>query len=867
MIHKFSTTDTPPIDRVGGKALSLIEATRAGFPVPDGIVLDVDFFRDWLGEVECGEAWAVFLGAPDDELRVRCDAVKTSCRELRLTENLREALESALSGLPAEGLFAVRSSSPEEDLEGSSFAGGYETTLGVTRAGLEEAIRQSFVSVFDERVVRYKRQRGVRADQPRIAVIVQRQLASDASGVAFSLNPLNNCYDEAVINANFGLGESVVSGLVTPDTFVVEKTRHEILERKIVDKSHVVRLNTVGGTVEGVNEDARSASLSDPQALAVAELTARAETHYGRPVDVEWALEDETLYLLQSRPITTHLPLPEEMVTRPGEDKNLYLDVIVLSQGFSDSLSVLGGEYFGRMVETVKGATLFDRGMDGTLLNIAGRQYLHLSNMMKGLGAGIMPKLLQTYDTPTRKIFEAIELKRDYLPGKKPAAVKGMRVRVLKRLVSMLPVIIRGLRQTVDAPRLYEQRAATAAAECRRLASEGRPFDQLADEFMARFAGLMGAMTAVLMPPALARWRLRRLFRDDDVEDLLIALEMDLQGNPTSEMGHRMYELASFPEIQTTANEEEFVRRIGSGAYSPEVMQAYATHVKRFGCRGIKEIDIATPRFYEDLRGFFRQLRAIDVANDTITTTSRRRADAYNQLLDIATRKGKRTVFERLADIHRSAGFREAPKYFFVVTVDLLRRRALTVGANFVVEGRLERPEQVFDLRIDQIGRAEREPGLMLLPLVEENVAPRRRLQHVRSWPGVIDSRGKIFRAPPEDSQDGLLVGDPIAPGVARGRAKVLHAPYEKTLEQGEILVTRSSDPGWTPIFINAAGVVLEIGGALQHGAVIAREYGLPCVSGLDGVMERICDGQMIEVDGSNGVVRLDVSVEPPAKH
>ena len=172
---------------------------------------------------------------------------------------------------------------------------------------------------------------------------------------------------------------------------------------------------------------------------------------------------------------------------------------------------------------------------------------------------------------------------------------------------------------------------------------------------------------------------------------------------------------------------------------------------------------------------------------------------------------------------------------------------------------RLERPEQVFDLRIDQIGRAEREPGLMLLPLVEENVVPRRRLQHVRAWPRVIDSRGKIFRAPPEDSQDGLLVGDPIAPGVVRGRAKVLHAPYEKTLEQGEILVTRASDPGWTPIFINAAGVVLEIGGALQHGAVIAREYGLPCVSGLDGVMERICDGQMIEVDGSNGVVRLDV--------
>ena len=120
----------------------------------------------------------------------------------------------------------------------------------------------------------------------------------------------------------------------------------------------------------------------------------------------------------------------------------------------------------------------------------------------------------------------------------------------------------------------------------------------------------------------------------------------------------------------------------------------------------------------------------------------------------------------------------------------------------------------------------------------------------------MIDSRGRIFRAPSDDTGDGL-VGDPIAPGVVCGPAKVLHEPYEKPLKKGEILVTRASDPGWTPIFINAAGVVLEVGGALQHGGVIAREYGLPCVSGLEGITEKVQDGQMLEVDGSNGVVRL----------
>ncbi len=857
MIVPFSTAGATTLDQVGGKALSLIDATRAGFRVPQGVVLGVDFFRQWLEEVENSEAWGAFLSSPEEELRQRCDAVKARCAVLQLTHTQQDELDEALRTLPEDGLFAVRSSSPEEDLEGSSFAGGYETSLGVTRDGLENAIRHSFASVFDERVVRYKIQRGMTGDRPRIAVIIQQQIASDVSGVAFSLNPLNNCYDEVVINANFGLGETVVDGSVTPDTYIVEKTRGEIIDKRIAAKSHATWLEADGGTREVGNEHPEAPSLSDAQALAVAELAARAEAHLGGPMDIEWAIQGDDLYLLQSRPITAYLPLPEEMVTPAGEEKYLYLDVIVLSQGFSDSLSVLGGQYWGRMLETVKRRTMIDRGMDGTLLNICGRQYFHLSNMMSALGAGIMPRLLKTYDMPTRKIFEAIDLKGDYLPSKKPDALKGMVWAVLAGMGPLLRHGLRGLRGPQKAKETYEREEATAIAECRRLGAEGRPFDELTEQFLSRFEGLMIPIIGVMVPPMLARWRLGRLFRNDEAaKDLLVALEMDLEGNPTSEMGHLLYELASFDEVQEAADGEEFARKIETGGYSPELMDAYRTYLDRFGCRGIKEIDLATPRGYEDLPGFFDQLRAIDVTNDTIKTAGRRRSEAYNELLAIATEKGKGKKFEKLARQHRMAGFREAPKYFFIVTVDLLRQRARELGARFVREGRLEDPNQIFDLRIEEIARAEREADLELLPLVEKNLEPRRKLEHVKSWPRVIDSRGRIFRAPLDDTGDGLI-GDPIAPGVVRGPAKVLHAPYEKPLLKGEILVTRSSDPGWTPIFINAAGVVLEVGGALQHGAVIAREYGLPCVSGLDGVTEMIHDGQMIEVDGSNGVVRL----------
>ncbi len=468
MIVPFSTADAQALDQVGGKAHSLIDATRAGFRVPPGVVLSVDFFRPWLDKIEGSEAWAAFLASPKEELRQSCAAVKARCSALELSPAQRDALAGGLGSFPDDALFAVRSSSPDEDLEGSSFAGEYETTLGVTRGRLEEAVRHSFASVFDERVVRYKLQRGMKADRPRIAVVVQRQLASDVSGVAFSLNPLNNCYDEAVINSNLGLGETVVDGSVTPDTYVVEKVRGEIVERSVASKSHSVWLDADGGTREATNELPEAPSLSDAQVLSVAELAARAEAHYGRPMDIEWAIQNDDLYLLQSRPITAYLPLPELMRTEPGAEKYLYLDVIVLSQGFSDALSVLGGQYWGHMLETVKGESMVDRGRDGTILNVCGRQYMHISNMMSAFGAGVMPRILQTYDMPTRRILGAIDLKGEYLPAKKPEALKGMWRGMLARLGAVAGSGWRGFRRPRESRDDYDRVASAAIEECRR---------------------------------------------------------------------------------------------------------------------------------------------------------------------------------------------------------------------------------------------------------------------------------------------------------------------------------------------------------------------------------------------------------------
>ena len=857
MFHPFSTTPTPALGQVGGKARSLIEATAAGFNVPAGFALDVDFFQPWLDEVRAGSAWQAFLDSGDDDTRAACDGVKAACTSLALTDEQQAALGEALGTLNAEHCFAVRSSSPEEDLAGTSFAGGYETTLGVTPDTLEEALRTSFTSVFDERIVAYKRQHGMAIDDPRIAVIVQEQVPSEVSGVAFSLNPQNNCYDEAVINANFGLGETVVNGHVTPDTYVVEKVRGEILERGIASKSHAAWLVNGGGTEERDNGDPQAPSLTDEQALAVAELAADAEEHYGAPMDIEWAIHDSTLYLLQSRPITAYVPLPAGMITEPGAQKRLYLDVVVLSQGFGDSLSVLGADLWGRMLVLMKAEIMVDAGAEGTIVNMDGRQYINLSAMLRALGMSMMGSLIKTYDTPTRKILDSVDFKAEYRPKKLPEALEGARWKMAKTGFRLLPTVVRGFVNLEKSLRDYDRLFEGDLERCRALIGQETPFDEMQEALLALFQNQLQSIGAIAASMA-ARPRLARLFRDDaEARDLLVALEMDLPGNPTAEMGRRMFELASFDELQATEDGNAFEAKIRARSYSADFMTAYDLYMDRFGCRGIKEIDIATPRSYENLPAFFDQLHAIDLGTGAIATAERRRIEAHERLFEIARARGKEKQVRKLANTVRSAaGYREAPKFFFIHVVDLMRRRALTLAGRLVAAGRMDDPQEVFDLSPFQLGEAERDAGFDVRAAIERNLSTRRHLDRVRDWPRVIDSRGRIPRVPLSETEDGL-VGDAIAPGTVRGRAKVLHAPYEKPLEEGEILVTRASDPGWTPIFVNAAGVVLEVGGPLQHGAVIAREYGLPCVSGLDGITDLIEDGQMIEVDGSNGVVRI----------
>ena len=236
LIVSFPGTGQTTLAEVGGKGYSLIRMIEAGFPVPPGVVLTTGFFAPWFDEIQTSATWTALADTTPDKWATLCNELKGLCAALPLMANQRQALEDLRQLLAAPGdevLWAVRSSSPEEDLASASFAGGYETRLGVRPADLEEAVRHCFASSLDERVFIYKNEHGFDVLSPRIAVVVQQQIDSEIAGVGFSLNPITNDYDEAVIDANWGLGESVVAGLASPDHFIIDKVGGQVVDKKL----------------------------------------------------------------------------------------------------------------------------------------------------------------------------------------------------------------------------------------------------------------------------------------------------------------------------------------------------------------------------------------------------------------------------------------------------------------------------------------------------------------------------------------------------------------------------------------------------------------------------------------------------------
>jgi len=685
--------------------------------------------------------------------------------------------------------------------------------------------------------------------------VVQKQIESEVSGVAFSLNPNNNCYDEAVINASFGLGKVIVSGQVTPDSYVVDKISYEILQKQLSTKDNVFVSKAGGGLQVKTLDDPNKASLTDVQVLEVTKLVTKVEAHYGMPMDIEWALEGGKLHLLQARPITTFNPLFPEMITRPGDRKNLYVDYNILTQGFFDPLSELGLNIWSRMLPASKGGAM-PKGLDGAFFDVGGREYLHVSNMALSMKSSF--KWVSNYDMETREVFKSLDIDGEYIAPVKTEKMARVAKEPMGDLIRRIPGMIEWMLIPDKATHKFEQLMESTFRYYKQNMLERGTFGEMVQHGVEEeFCKMVACLGGMVVSVRSARRNLKKLFKDQEVDELVGLLSAASPTNPTTQMGRKMLEIASFAEFEETTTEDEFVQRLANNGYSQTFMDAYNDYMHRFGARNFKEIDIATPRVTENPRALYCQLKTLDIQNYNESELNERKEAAYQQLLELAQRISKEKQFVSNAKRYMAQiGFREAPKYLFVVMIGELRKRALELGQQFTEQGRLDTVEQIFDLTVDQVSEAETNPDLDLQFLREKNLIPRKAVAHIKNWPKIVDSRGKIFQyVRPSDTSD--LTGEAISPGVVRGKAKVMTSPFEKPMEKGEILVTRAAEPAWTPMFINAAGVVLEIGGSIQHGAIIAREYNLPCVSGIHCVTKLIKDGDLLEVDGTSGLVKI----------
>ena len=875
----FPGTDHASIGQVGGKGLGLIRLAAVGLTVPPGVVLTSTFFQSWFDLVLASAEWKLLLKDPSGRGPTACDDLKRLAVALPLSGFQQQALDAMrchLATLAKADLFAVRSSSPQEDLEGASFAGGYETCLGVRVPDLLAAIQRCFASAFDERVVAYKIARGMDLASPAMAVVIQSQIDSEVAGVAFSLNPVGNDHDEAVIDANWGQGETLVAGLVTPDHWVLDKLTGQVIASRIGDKQVSRWLQADGRLLERHDHRCSEPCLTAGQLGALLDLINRIEAIFQHPVDIEWAIAGGAIHVLQARPVTAFVPLPPAMLTRPGGRRRLYLD-IALSSGLTINapISTMGLDVFRRIAAdlarlAVGGHGRLPGGEDALVVFDGGRMYLDLSNAMWLGGPRLMAKKMRMADAMVASALEAMDPAR-YKSLRRPG---WARLRNLWRLPGMwwrfrrligncfLPFIApqRMHRRMVRQLDIYERELAVDT-------DLALPLDAFWDQYVAgRLQTLFDVSLAAVGPGVLAVQAFAALadrIVGSDAE-LRGNLSRGFQGNVVVDMSIEMQRLVALLPPGALLDGNALEALLAEGGLPASFVAAWAGFLRRFGDRGPMEMDVAHPRYGDAPLIALSQLAAMACEGGApdLAAAARRQIDARRDATATVIRQAgplRRWLLRRAdAVVERFAGLRDTPKHHLLATLHGWRRRLVVEGEHLRCGGRLDAAEHVFDLRIDELIAARANPDFDLRRLRAGRRAFHDRLAaQVVNFPSLIDSRGRILRAPAGPRREGEFQGLGLSPGIVSGVARTLRSPHDRSLAKGEILIAYTTDPGWTPIFANAAAVVLEIGGTLQHGAVVARELGLPCVAGIEGITLAIRDGQRIEVDGHLGTIRL----------
>jgi pyruvate,water dikinase len=833
----FHDIDQTQVAIVGGKGAHLGELSRIeGIHVPPGFCVTTDAFERIIASID-DRIDPLSRLRPDDRepIRALSAAVRQIIEAITIPNDIATAIAQSLARLGEHAAYAVRSSATAEDLPNVSFAGQHDTYLNVVgRAAVLGAVSRCWASLFTERAVTYRLRNGFDHRSVQMAVVVQQMVQAQAAGILFTADPITGNRKVASVEASFGLGEGLVSGMVNADVY---KVRNGDVIAKTIRAEPV---------------------LTDSEIVRLEQLGRRIETHFSRPQDIEWCLVDDDFQIVQSRPITTLFPIP---ASRDGGN-HVYLSV--------------GHQQM--MIDAVKPLGISMRQLiNARMLEAGGRWFVDATHgLASPTRRAAFLDMLGKSDPLIRNALETI-LDRGFIqsvPDAPPSASAPAPIKTD-------PAIVAELRARSDA---------SIGALKRDIREKSGP--ELLDFILADFEELKRILfdpksSQAIMAGMEAYWwlndRLQEWLGEKNAAD---TLTQSVPDNVTSEMGLALLDVADAirPHPQVVAflqrvDDEDFLNELPKFAGGLEARDAIVAWLDKYGMRGIGEVDITRPRWserpttllpillshienFEPGEGERRFEQGLEEArNKEQELLARLRAEPDGE------RKAEET--KRMIDRVRTfAGYREYPKYDMVSRYFIYKHALMEEAERLVRAHVLGAREDIFYLTFEELRDVVRTHE------VDETLI-RQRKDAFKSYqaltpPRVLTSEGECLTGAyrRDDLPAGALVGLAVSAGTVEGRARVILDIADADLEPGDILVTAYTDPSWTPLFVAINGLVTEVGGLMTHGAVIAREYGLPAVVGVEHATRLIRDGQRIRVHGTEGYVSIlgDILESPHAK-
>jgi len=861
-------TDCTDPTLVGGKAAGLARLLRAGFPVPAGICLTTEAYHQILRRTGllATEQWSRIQAAEVSERDRRLADARSMILKADPSSLVAQALEALRVSERATGMhWAVRSSATNEDAAHASFAGLYRTKLGVTSDQLGSAILDLWASLWDRRVVDYGRRAGVQETVPAMAVVIQPMLAAQTAGVAYSIHPLTGRANQVTVDAIHGLGVPLVDGLVTPDQFVVETDQHgepvRVRRRSYGHQTEQMRTDRSGIRTVALDEAGRTGpALTDERVFAVARAVKQVEQRLGHPVDCEWVYDETQLWLVQARPITAVQP------TRELTNDDCEWSRTNFKETMPEIPSPLGLSFLHYFMDTYilshyrRLGCHIPPGLSSVRV-LEGRPYLNVTLFHSLVGQlGGDPSMnveqmggepLQTVP-PVKRIGWLAYLRAGWL-------IWGE----MRRCEREGPAWFAEMKRLTE--RFCPERVRTLSFS--ELAGYIEAMGRLPDGREVTF-GIAGAVGQCLQvfSRLLPRWL---------GPDWRALLNAALQGQGTVISAQQILRLAELAQV--ARRDQTVMNWLRSDPWEPrtlrdqlagtDFLRVFDRYLNDYGHRAIGESDIASPRLSEQpesvltvLRAQVRAAEPADPSEIEARQTRERKAALAEIERRLGWRRDRRLIFRwwyrRLATFF---SLREANRHHLMYYSTAARNLLLRAGELLTEEGRLEARDDIFFVTLEERTRLLAKESQDWKALVRSRRAERIRQEAItvpdtiRDWQ---DQRLALAAAPPAARRD-IFQGTPISVGRATGPVRLIRSSADWVkVQPGDVLVTSVIDPGMAPLFGVVAALVAEMGGTLSHGAIMAREYGLPAIANVGPLLNQLENGEPLLVDAGLGEAR-----------